>query len=124
MLVAAIQNVIGGCEHVGVFVDEATDAAEVAPQRSEVVRPRIVADSVDAFDRDESLREFTVLLKDERIVKVRGHALRREPHSVAGQDVFSVVIRTATEELFVAFFKSEEISGIFHGDLGSNRRIA
>ena len=88
------------------------------------MRPTVVANYLDLWGRDDGLREFTVLLKDGRVVAVRGHGLKHEPHPLAGQDVFSVVVRTTTEEVLVAVFKSHEVAGIFHGDLRADRKIA
>jgi hypothetical protein len=58
------------------------------------------------------------------VLAVRGHALRHEPHAIAGQDVFSIIVRTTTEEILVGLFKSMDVSGIFHGDLRMDRKIA
>ena len=113
-----------GCQLIGEYVDEAEYPANLTPNRGEVVRPQVIANFHDLWGRDDGLKEFTVLLKDGRTVAVRGHSLKHAPHSVAGQDVYSIVIRTAGEEVLVALFKSKEVAGIFHGELRSDRQIA
>ncbi len=115
-------NATTGCQLVGEYVDEAEIPANVTFHPGEAVRPLVVANHVDVWGDD--LREFTVLLKDGRTVAVRGHGLKHEPHPLAGQDVFSVVVRTQTEEVLVAVFKSAEVAGIFRGDISADRKIA
>lgn len=117
-------NATTGCQLVGEYVDEAECPTDLAVHRGEAVRATVVANYCDHWGRDDSLMEFTVLLKDGRVVAVRGHGLKHEPHPLAGQDVFSVVVRNATEEVLIAVFKSVEVAGIFHGDLRADRRIA
>ncbi|HYT88195.1 MAG TPA: hypothetical protein VEL76_05710 [Gemmataceae bacterium] len=109
---------------VGDYLDEAECPTNLAFRRGEVVRPQVVANYLDLWGRDDGMREFTVLLKDGRVVAVRGHGLKHEPHPLAGQDVFSIVVRTTTEEVLVALFKSADVAGIFHGDLRADRKIA
>jgi hypothetical protein len=113
-----------GCLLVGEYVDEAECPTNRAFHQSEVVRPQVVANFLDLWGRDDGMREFTVLLKDGRVVAVRGHSLKHEPHPLAGQDIYSIVVRTSGEEVLVALFKSGDVAGIFHGDLRSDRRIA
>jgi hypothetical protein len=117
-------RVEAGCLLVGEYVDEAECPANLACHRGEVVRPQVVANFVDLWGRDDGMREFTVLLKDGRVVAVRGHRLKHDPHPVAGQDVYSVTVRTGEEEVLVALFKSADVAGIFYGDVRSDRKIA
>jgi hypothetical protein len=112
------------CLLVGEYVDEAELPANLEFHKGEVVRPQVAASYLDLWSRDDGLKEFTVLLKDGRIVAVRGHGLKHSPHSVPGQDVYGIVIRTAGEETFVALFKSADVAGIFHGEIRSDRKIA
>jgi hypothetical protein len=114
-------SVTTGCQLVGEYVDEAAYPANLAFHRGEVVRPQVVANFLDLWGRDDGMREFTVLLKDGRVVVVRGHGLKSGLPSAA---VFSVVVRSGVEEVVVALFKSEEVSGIFHGELRPDRKIA
>ena len=113
-----------GCLLVGEYVDEAECPPHLTSCRGEVVRPQVVANYLDLWGREDGFKEFTVLLKDGRVVAVRGHSLKHSPHPVAGQDVYSIVIRTAGEEVLVALFKSKEVAGIFNGELRSDRQIA
>jgi hypothetical protein len=50
--------------------------------------------------------------------------LKHEPHPIAGQDVFGIVVRARTEEVLVALFKSADVAGIFYGDMRAGRKIA
>src|SRR5437867_3746809 len=117
-------NATVGCLLVGDYVDEADCPTNPAFHQGEVVRPHVVANYLDLWGRDDDMREFTVLLKDGRVIAVRGHGLKHEPHPLAGQDVFSIVVRSRTEEVLIAVFKSAEVAGIFHGDLRTDRKIA
>ncbi len=116
-------NAVAGCLMVGDYVDEAHIPFGLAAG-GEAVRTQVVADNVDFWGRDDGLREFTVLLKDGRMVAVRGHGLKHEPHPLAGEDVFSIVVRSKMDEVLVALFKSAEVAGIFYGDLRVDRKIA
>jgi len=80
----------------------------------------LIASHVGLWGRDGDLKRFTVLFRDGRVAAVRGHGLKHEPHPVAGQDVFSIFVQAATEEVTVALFKSSDVAGIFHGDLGGD----
>src|SRR5438094_3064447 len=111
-----------GCLLVGEYVDEAECPPHLTSCRGEVVRPQVVASYTDLWGREDGLKEFTVLLKDGRVVAVRGHALKYSPHPVAGQDVYGIVIRNGTEEVFVALFKSSDVAGIFHGEVHADRK--
>ncbi len=104
------------CLIVGDYLDECDSSSNPAT-RSEVVRPHTVLNFLDQWGRDDGTREFTVLMKDGRVVAVRGHTLKHAPHFVAGEDVYSIVIRTRSEEVIAALFKSADVSGIFHGSL-------
>ena len=110
-----------GCLLVGEYVDEAECPANRAFHRGEVVRPQVVANFIDLWGRDDGMREFIVLLKDGRVVVVRGHGLKS---GLPLASVFSVVVRSGAEEVIVALFKSDDVSGIFHGELRPDRKIA
>jgi len=105
-------------------VDEAEAPANVPGPGGEVVRPHMVADPINLWGRDDDRKRFTVLMKDGRVLTVRGHGLKHTPHAVAGQDVYSVVIRSAGEEVVVALFKNADVAGIFCGELCADRKIA
>lgn len=117
---------IAGCMLVGEYVEEGQNAAQigaqqVAAQRSEVVRTQIVGEFVDVAGSTEGIKDFTVLLKDGRVLVVFGHCLRHTPHAVAGQDIYSILLRSRGEEEIVALFKSADVAGIFHGEMPSQR---
>src|SRR5687767_12519243 len=113
-------NAIVGSLLVGEYVDEAELPANLTFQCGEAVRPRIVANYLDLWGRDDGVKEFTVLLKDGRVLAVRGQSLKHSPHAVAGEDVYSIVIRSAGDEVIVALFKSSDVAGIFHGEIRSD----
>jgi hypothetical protein len=117
-------NATVGCLLVGEYVDEGDCPANLPSCRSEAVPTRLVANYLDLWGRDDGMREFTVLLRDGRVVVVRGHALKHEPSPQGGQDVYGIVVRSGGEEVLVALFKSHDVSGIFCGELRSDRRIA
>ncbi len=117
-------NATVGCLLVGEYVDEGECPTNLAFRRSEVVRPQVVANYLDLWGRDDGMREFTVLLKDGRTVAVRGHGLKHEPNPPGEQDVYSIVVRAGGEEVLVALFKSHDVSGIFCGEVRSDRKIA
>jgi hypothetical protein len=110
-----------GCLLVGEYVDEAESPTNIEFHRGEVIRPQVVANFLDIWGRDDGMREFTILLKDGRVVAVRGHSLKSDLPCAA---VFSVVVRSGDEEVVVALFKSDDVSGIFHGELRPDRKIA
>jgi hypothetical protein len=112
------------CRLVGDYVDEAERAPDLAVGNAEVVRPRLIGSFLDLWGDDKATREFTVLLRDGRVVAVRGNTLRYVPHPVAGQDVYSVVVHAEGEELLVALFKSADVVGVFHGELRVDRQSA
>ena len=118
------KNAEVGCLYVGDYVDEAECPTDSMPLGGVVVRPQVVANCLDVWGRDDNLREFTVLLKDGRTAAIRGHGLKHEPHPLAGEDVFIIIVRTATDEVPVALFKTADIAGIFHGDLRVDRKTA
>lgn len=112
-----------GCLLVGEYVDEAELPTNVTFHRGEVVRPQVVANYLDLWARDDRMKEFTVLLKDGRIVAVRGHSLKHWPSTVSGESgSYGVVVGAAPEEVLVALFKVFEVVGIFHGEMRSDRK--
>lgn len=109
---------------VGEYVDEGSCTTNLAVGRAEPVRPTVVANYLDLWARDDGMREFTILLKDGRMLAVRGHGLKHESNSHGGQDVYSIIVRTSGEEVLVALFKSHDVNGIFCGEVRSERRTA
>jgi hypothetical protein len=117
-------NAETGCLVVGEYVDEGESPMGHSAQRGEAIRPTIVPAYLETWATDYPLKEFTVLLKDGRVVAVRGHDLKHLPHPVAGQDVYDVIVRNGQGEVSVALFKSADVAGIFHGELRADRKIA
>ncbi len=114
-----------GCFLVGEYVDEAELPANPAFSHGEIVRPQIVANYRDLWARDDSFKEFTVLLKDGRVVTVRGQGLKHFPAAVNGESgSYGVIARTGDEEVLIALFQVLEVVGIFHGEVRSDRKIA
>ena len=104
------------CLMVGDYVDECDSSSNHATH-GEVVRPHTVLNFLDQWGHDEGTREFTVLMKDGRVVTVQGHTLKHDPHPVAGEDVYRIIVRTRSDEVIAALFKSADVAGIFHGSL-------
>jgi hypothetical protein len=114
-----------GCQLVGEYVDEAELPTNLATHRSEIVRPHVVGEYRDLWGRDDGIKEFTVLLKDGRVVAVRGHGLKQLPPTTTGESgSYGVIVRTEAEEVFVALFKMLDVVGIFHGEMRSDRKSA
>src|SRR3954451_2964248 len=105
------------CRPVGEYVDEAEVPTDLAVHPGEAVRAHLVATYVDLWGKVDGIKEFTVLLKDGRVVAVRGHGLKYLPDG----GIYGVVVRTEGEDVFVALFKSETVEGIFHGEIRSDR---
>lgn len=113
-----------GCKLVGEFVDDGGCPSNVVLPSGEVVPTQVVATYLDLWRCADGLREFTVLLKDGRSIAIRGNGLKHAIHPVAGEDVFSIVVRDNDDEVTVALFKSSDVAGIFEGDFRLERRIA
>jgi hypothetical protein len=114
-----------GCHLVGEYVDEAELPTNLAFSYGEVVRPQVVASYLDLWGRDDGLKDFTVLLKDGRVVTVRGQGLKHFPAVVKGESgSYGVIARTGGEEVLIALFKVFEVVGIFHGEMRSDRKTA
>jgi hypothetical protein len=114
-----------GCLLVGEYIDEAEMPSNLPFQRAEVVRPQLVANYVDLWSQDDGFKEFTVLLKDGRVVTVRGQGLKHLPASVNGESgSYGIVVRTDGEEELIALFKISEAVGIFCGEIRADRKTA
>ena len=118
-------NVDVGCRLIGEYVDEGEVPANLAYHQGEVVRPQIVGEYLDVWAGPDEIKEFTVLLKDGRVVAVRGHKLRLWPSTIPGESgSYGIVVETAGEEAVIALFKVVEVIGIFHGELRLDRKSA
>jgi len=114
------------CLHVGEYLDEAESPPNVTAHQAEVVRSRFVANYIDIGSGEVVIKEFTVLLKDGRIVSVYGNGLKYFPTpTVNGESgSYGIITRTGGEEVINAFFKVIDVIGIFHGKVRSDRKIA
>jgi hypothetical protein len=118
-------NAEAGCLLVGEYVDEAELPANVICHRGEVVHPQVVANYLDYGSTGDGFIEFTVLLKDGRIVAVRGHSLRALPPSAGGESgSYGIVVRSGDKESLVALFQVLEVVGIFHGVIRPDQQTA
>jgi len=121
-----------GCLLVGEYVDEAELPEKFAQLRSgsasnvEVERPRLVASYLDVGSKGDDVKEFTVLLRDNRLVRVRGHGLQYLQNASNPTDLgsYGVLLRSSEGEILVALFRVSEVTGIFSGDLRPSRESA
>ena len=114
-----------GCLLVAEYVDEAKAVTEPHASLGQVVATQIVAEYIDTGTTGECIRDFTILLKDDRVLSVRGHGLRMFPPTgpgVAGS--YGVICHADGEQVLVALFSIPEVVGIFAGEIRSDRRIA
>ncbi len=120
-----------GCLLVGEYIDEGEVPETLAylknhaPLNSQVERPRVVANYLDLWSKDDSEMEFKVLLSDQRIVVVRGHSLRFVPNAANPHDCgsYGIVLRAGEQEVLVALFRVVEVKGVFRGDLPPRARV-
>lgn len=116
-----------GCLLIGEYVDEGDSPSNLAAHRSEVVRPHVVAKHLDVWGKEEAhIREFTVLLKDGRMLSVQGHGIKQFPlpSSDGDNSAYGIIIRTGGEEVLVGLFKVFEVVGIFNGEVLTDRKSA
>jgi len=88
--------------------------------------PRLVGDIVEYGSPAGKLREFTVLLNDNREVVIRGHAIEHRPGDAATNDQgsYGVVMHSGGRDVLVALFRANEIRGIFDGAVRVSRTSA
>ena len=113
----------------GLLVGEYSDEGEVpetfaylknhAPANSQVERPQLIANYLDLWSKDDSEKEFKVLLCDQRVVTVRGHSLKLVQNPANPQDYgsYGIVLRSGDQEVLVALFRVVEVKGVFSGDM-------
>src|SRR5438105_2613908 len=96
-----------GCLLVGEYTDEGEIPETLAylknhaPSNSQVERPRIVANYLDLWSKDDSEKEFKVLLSDQRVVTVWGHSLRFVHNAANPHDhgSYGIVLRAGDQEV-------------------------
>ncbi len=112
-----------GCLLVGEYVDEGEIPPNTAYHCGEVVRPKAVASYLDLWSKDDGVREFTVLLRDSRVVTVRGHALKyvQNPANPGDYGSYAILARAEAGDITVALFRVTEVTGIFSGNMQHER---
>ncbi len=114
-----------GCTLVAEYVDDPGEVTGSQVTVGQVVRTQLVAEYIDTGTADGWSRDFTVLLKDDRVVSVRGHGLRMfPPTGPGGGGSYGVIAYADGEEVLVALFSIPEVVGIFSGEIRSDRKIA
>jgi hypothetical protein len=110
---------------VAEYIDDAGEATGSQIAVGQVVPTQLVADYIEAVSAGGCIRDFTVLLKDDRVVSVRGHGLRMyAPTGPGGGGSYGVIAHTDGEEVLVALFSISEVVGIFSGEIRADRKIA
>jgi hypothetical protein len=105
------------CRHVGEFLDEAPPVSSPVAT-GQVVRPVTVVEFVEEAVVSTPLKEFTVLLRDGRVVKVPGHRLSYVQHpNATDAGSYGVMARGTLGEELIALFRVTEVTGIFSGQL-------
>jgi hypothetical protein len=109
-----------GCLLVAEYVDEGEVPATLAPgsasvPRGEVERPRVVASYLDLWAHEDPLKEFKILLPNDRVATVRGSGLRYVKGGT--MDCFGVWVRSQGKKVLVALFPIKDVIGIFCGDM-------
>jgi hypothetical protein len=120
------------CVLVGEYIDEGEIPETLAhlrnhaPSNSQIERPRMVANYLDIWSKDDSEKEFKVLLSDQRVVTVRGHSLKFVQNAANPQDYgsYGIVLRVGEQEVLVALFRVVEVKGVFSGDIPGSLKIA
>jgi hypothetical protein len=115
-------NVTVDCQMVGEFVAEAEVPPDLVGTSGEVCPTQIVADYTDFGIPNHAVKEFTVLLRDNRIVTVRGSGLkyiRKVTH-----ESYAIVAPATGGEVIVALFPIGMVTGIFSGELRVSRESA
>ena len=111
---------------VGEFIDEAEPWNGPACRRAEVDRSCVLGPYIDVGSREAPIKPFTVLLKDNRVVTVRGSGLKYLANAGNPSDYgsYAVLAPAADGEVIVALFRVSEVTGIFSGDMPLPRESA
>lgn len=112
------ENAAAGCLLVGDYVDEADCPPALTPCQGEPIRPLVVADYVDLWAKEGAgVKEFTVLVKETGVVKVRGHKLKwlQGRHRGDSGGVFAIVQHAPDGDTIVAMFHNTDVLAIFSG---------
>jgi hypothetical protein len=111
---------------IGEFVDEAEPSSGPACGRGEVDRSCVLGPYIDGGSSEEAIKPFTVLLKDNRVVTVRGCGLKYLANAGNPSDYgsYAVLAPAAGGEAIVALFRVSEVTGIFSGNMPLPRESA
>ena len=118
-----IQQVNGeiDCTYAGEFRDEAELSAEFSHlKKTQIlgseIPPTYPAGSFDDFQSETTKKDFTILLKDARVVTVRGDALRvRE--APQHDSLYEITSTVGKKEVVVALFNVLDVFGVFNGKI-------
>jgi hypothetical protein len=116
-------NAVVYCDRFIEFTHEAEVPVELLGASGEPVPTELVA-TYDAYGvRDDAVKEFTVLLRDNRVVTVQGHGLKYLQNPANPNDYGSYAVLGPGEggEVVVALFRVSEVTGIFNGTVGHPR---
>ncbi len=113
------------CDLLGEFVCKSEIPPEqVGPDRPRhgkaVMEPTIWLGEVVARDaRAFPEKSFKILLKDQRVVTVRGHSVTFLPNAGNPTDAgsYGVLARSQGRDVLVALFRASEVTGVFDGSL-------
>ena len=115
------------CLYAGEFVSENELPVPTGPaSEGRVQETEYVGTFVDYWPGDLALTDFRVLLRDNRVVMVRGHAVQYLPKPSSPSDVasYGILGRIAGQEVLVALFRASEVTGIFAGAMEQARASA
>jgi hypothetical protein len=113
------------CLLVAEYVDDAGEPTGSEFGIAEVVPTRAIASYIDEGSMGGGIREYTILLKDDRIVSVRGEGLRFFAPSVpGGTGAYGIIVHAGGDEVLIALFTAPEVVGIFSGEIRLDRKSA
>jgi hypothetical protein len=115
-------NATVDCQMVGEFVAEGEVPPELVGTSAEICPTEIVASYEHYGIPNDAVKEFTVLLRDNRVVTVRGSGLRyirKVTH-----ESYAIVAPATGGEAIVALFPIAMVTGIFSGELRNPRESA
>ncbi|MCC6421023.1 MAG: hypothetical protein IT429_22530 [Gemmataceae bacterium] len=114
-----------GCLILQEVVEEANLPKDLTYGLAEPVRPQSVVTFIDGGTCNGSLKNFTVLLRDNRTVTVRGTGLQYVASgSPTDYGSYAILAPGACGEAVVAFFRVSEVTGIFSGEIHPTPRHA
>jgi hypothetical protein len=114
-----------GCRLVAEYLDEGEATEGITAHPGEPVRPRVVAHYLDSGPTEEGPRAFTVVMDGGEIATVRGHGLEvLQPNQPGGPSHYAVLEHQAGGKVIVALFRTDQVRGIFSGNMSQGRKGA